>query len=90
MAAGVKERKKGIPVACDTANRAVPRDAAATVRVASQIGIERHRNITTPMATPTPTAANFHGIPGEGAGYVTSWFTQNLNTGDSVVPGGHS
>ena len=90
MAAGGNERKPGIPVAWDTANSAVPRDAATTVTVASQIGIDRHRSIATPMAIPTPTAANFQGMPGDGAGYVMSWFTQNLKTGDSVVPGGHS
>jgi len=45
----------------------VPRDAATTVTVASQTGIERHRHITIPIAMPAPTAANFQGMPGEDA-----------------------
>ena len=73
----------------DTVNTAVPTHAATTISVASQIGIDRHLIITTPMAMPAPNAANFHGSPGEGAGYDTCWLTQKRNTGDKIVPGGH-
>jgi hypothetical protein len=67
----------------------VPSDTTTTIVVASQIGIDRHRIMTIPIAMPRPTAANFHGMPGDGAGYETSWFTQKRNTGDKVVPAGH-
>ncbi len=78
-----------MPVARDTMYSDVPTKAMTTITVASQIGIDRHRTITIPRAMPRPTAANFHGIPGDGAGYETSWLTQKRNTGDSVVPAGH-
>ena len=78
-----------MPVERDTVNSAVPRHAATTIAEASHHGIDRHRSITMPSAIPTPKAANFHGNPGEGAGYITSGDTQNRNTGDRFMPGGH-
>jgi hypothetical protein len=78
-----------MPVVRATVNSAVPMHAAATITVASQIGIDRHRIITIPTAMPTPNARNFHFKPGDGAGYETCWFTQKRNTGDNTVPGGH-
>jgi len=57
-----------MPVNRHTPNSAVPTHAAPTMTVASQIGIERHRMISTPTASPTPIARNFHFSPGEGAG----------------------
>jgi len=78
-----------MPVLRHRANNAVPTHAATTIMVASQIGIDRHRIINTPIATPTPSARNFHFNPGAGAGYETSWLTQNRKTGDRNVPGGH-
>ena len=85
---GVYERNPGTPVVRYTVNTAVPTHAATTINVASQIGIDRHRIITTPMTMPAPNAANFHGRPGDGAGYETCWLTQKRNTGDRIVPGG--
>ena len=60
-----------------------------TITVAGQIGIDRHRIISTPIAIPAPRARSFHFNPGVGAGYETSWLTQNRKTGDKIVPGGH-
>lgn len=89
IAGGSEFCTPGIPVARDTVNSAVPIHTTTTIAEPSHHGIDRHRSITMPSTIPMPTAANFQGIPGDGAGYVTKCDTQKWNTGDRVVPGGH-